>query len=175
MTSEMFSLLVRPKNASPNGKTLETCLSDSKPSAVTTRVHILINHLSQPNHWRFWLTRFTRKFKQNLAELEALLQYGNSYAVWEIAYLNRKKAAEKLSPREQRELNYLTLFHDSPSVRQITNLKLKEEFDDLTPQEHRELTSLQRNLYQDNGIPAQLLELLWPHHQNRQPDWFLVN
>lgn len=175
MTSEVFSLLLNQQVSPQNGKTLEKRLSESKPSAVTTRIRILINHLSQPNQWRFWLARFSRKFKQNLAELEALLQYGSSHAVWEIAYLNRKKAAEKLSAVEKRELNYLTLFHDSPSVRQITDLKLKEEFGNLSPQEHRELTHLQRNLYQGSEIPTQLLELLWPHHQTRQADWFQFN
>ncbi len=170
MTSEVFSLLLNQPETPQNGKTLEQRLSEQKPSAVSTRIHILINHLSQPNRWQLLLSRFSRKFKQNLAELETLLQYGSSHAVWDIAFLSRKKVAEKLSPVEQKKLNYLLLFHDSPAVQEITSLKLKNDFDTLTPQEHRELTQLQRNLYQNDEIPSQLLELLWPQHANHHLD-----
>lgn len=170
MTSEVFSLLLNQEQTPQNGKTLEQRLSEQNPSVVSTRIQILINHLSQPNRWRLLLSRFSRKFKENLAELETLLQYENSHAVWDIAFLNRKKAIEKLSPVEEKKLDYLLLFHDSPAVREITHLKLKNDFESLTPQEHRKLTQLQRNLYPNAEIPHQLLELLWPQHTNHHLD-----
>lgn len=175
MTSEIFSLLLNQHQSSVNGKTLEKRLSGNQPPAVNNRIGVLLANLAQPNQWRLWISRFSRKFKQNLAELESLLQYGNSHVVWEIAYLNRKKAAQKLNPVEQRELNYLTLYHDSPSARRITDLKLKESFASLSAQEQRELTDLQRNLYQDTGVPDQLLELLWPQTHQRPLEWIHLN
>ncbi len=176
MSQEVISLLLTNQDPSEqNGKSLEKRLSETQSSAVVNRILILLNHLSQPNRWRLWWSRFSKKFQQNLAELEALLQYGNSQAVWEIAHLNRKKAAEKLSRFENRKLVYLTLFSDCPSVERITLLKLKEEFEDISAPEQRELTQLQRNLYPNASIPHQLLELLWPHPQNRHQDWQLLN
>lgn len=170
MTSEVISLLLNQTTPSRNGKTLEQRLSEQNPTAVTTRIQILINHLAQSNRWQLLFSRFSKKFKQNLAELETLLQYGSSHAVWEIAFLSRKKASEKLSPVEQKKLGYLTLFHDSPAVQEITQLKLKNDFEGLTPKEQRELTQLQRNLYPNSEIPHQLLELLWPHNTNHHLD-----
>jgi hypothetical protein len=178
MTREVFSLLLNPINqnsSSVNGKPLEKRLSNPPPSPVNHRIGILLANLTRPNRWLLWISRFSQKFKQNLAELETLLQYGNSSVVWEIVDLNRKKVAQKLNPMEQRELNCLTVFHDSPFARRITNLKLKESATSLSREEQRELTHLQRNLYQETGVPAQLLELLWPQSNHHPLEWHHFN
>lgn len=175
MIREVFSLLLNQNSSSVNGKTLEKRLSSPPPSAVNHRIGVLLATLARPNHWLLWISRLSQKFQQNLAELETLLQYGNSYVVWDIADLNRKKVAQKLNPMEQRELNYLTVFHDSPFARRITNLKLKEATASLSREEQKELTHLQRNVYQETGVPAQLLELLWPQSHHYPLEWHHFN
>ncbi|HEY9745028.1 MAG TPA: hypothetical protein V6C99_02290 [Oculatellaceae cyanobacterium] len=134
---------------------------DKSPS-VAHRIRILSAKLVQPSWLGRFLLRFSRQFKMNMAELEALIQYGHSEAVWEIAYLKRKQAARKLTPVEEAELQYLQLYHDSPEVLRITQLKLKEAFGQLSLEEIRELTALHRNLYCTQQIPGHLLELFWP-------------
>jgi hypothetical protein len=175
MTSELFSLLLDKRIDELNGKSVESALTcaeraelraieahQDKAPAVVHRIRILAGKLAQPNRWGMFAMRFSKKLRQNLAELDALVQFGHSRAVWEIAYLHRKKAAQKLSLAGQSELNYLTLYHDSPYVLKLTRLKLKEESGELNPAERRELTELHRNLYRQDGVPSQVLELFWP-------------
>ncbi|WP_373531397.1 hypothetical protein [Vampirovibrio sp.] len=145
--------------------------SNPTPPAVNHRIGVLLANLARPNQWLLWIARFSQQFKQNLAELEALLQYGHSDVVWDIAYLNRKKVAQKLNPVEQQELSCLTVFHDSPFAKRITQLKLKEAADNLSRDEQKELTHLQRNLYRETGVPAQLIELLWPQTHHYPLEW----
>lgn len=179
MTNEVFSLLLDKRRVELSDKAVESSLSKTeraelramtahqdKAPAVAHRIRILAAKMAQENYLGLLFLRFSRKFKQNLAELEALIQYGHSKAVWEIAYLHRKQASEGLAQRERSELNYLTLFHDSPDVLRLTELHLKKDFGILSSPENHELIELQRNPYQKDGIPSQLLEMLWPHqHQ----------
>lgn len=133
-----------------------------KAPAVVHRIRVLAAKLAQSNRWGMLVLRFSKKFRQNLAELEALIQYGNSKAVWEIAYLTRKKALSPLLALEAKELHYLRLYYDSPDVLRITRLKLKVESGErLSVDEAKELDALQRNPYR-TGVPGHLLEMLWP-------------
>jgi hypothetical protein len=174
MIDEVFALLLDKRSDELTGKELESGLDKweraelraieahkDKSPAVAQRIRILAGKMVQPSIWALMMARFSRKFKQNLAELEALIHYGHSTAVWEIAYLNRKKAAGELSPRETFQLEALMLYHDSPHVLRLAELKVKEAFDNLAETEQRELSFLQRNIYR-SGVPAQLLEMLWP-------------
>ena len=176
MNQELCALLLDKRETELNGKSVESPLNPSeraelralnahrdKAPAVTQRIRILAANMAQPNALGLLLLRFSRKFKQNLAELEALIQFGHSRAVWEIAYLSRRGAAQKLSAIEENELHFLTLFNDSPEVLQITQLKLKAEAGTLSFDERQELSCLQRNPYRQNGIPNQLLDIFWPN------------
>jgi hypothetical protein len=178
MTNEVFSLLLDKRRCELSDKAVESGLNKTeraelraltahcdKAPAVAQRIRILAAKMAQQNYLGILVLRFSRKFKQNLAELEALVQYGNSKAVWEIAYLYRKQATQKLNQVEKSELHYLTLYHDSPAVLRLTELKMKEDYGCLSSGENRELASLQRNIYQRDGIPHQLLEMLWPSQQ----------
>jgi hypothetical protein len=164
-----------PHPVLPNEKPVSSPLAQLKspvshivpPVGVAGRIAALMVQLPQPSRWQRLFLRFTSQFRQNMAELEALMHFSSSPAVWDIARLTRKKAQQKLSPVEQQELDCLTTYHDSPSVHRITSLKLKAYRHCLSVEEQRELTHLQRNLYQGQGIPAQVLDLLWsqrPQH-----------
>lgn len=174
MTEEVFSLLLDKRVRELSDKAGKDELSRSeraelraltahqdKAPAVAHRIRILTAKMSQPSRWGMLALRFSRKFRQNLAELEALVQYGNSKAVWEIAYLLRKKAAQKLDLMEKSELDCLITYFDCPDVLEITRLKLKEKFGRITENELRELNYLQRNLYRDGGVPSNLLDMFW--------------
>jgi len=178
MTNDVFSLLLDKRVSELSDKAVESGLSKAervemralnehqdKAPAVLHRIRILASKMAQGNYLGILFLRFSRKFKQNLAELEALIQYGNSKAVWEIAYLYRKQATQKLSPTEKSELDYLMLYHDSQDVLRVTQLKMREEYGVLSSVERQELNELQRNLYRKEGIPSHLLEMLWPNHQ----------
>ncbi|WP_303672891.1 hypothetical protein [Vampirovibrio chlorellavorus] len=143
------------------------------PTGVARRMAALMAQLPEASRWQRIFLRFTSQFKQNMAELEALMHYSSSPAVWDIARLTRKKAQQKLSPTEQQELDCLTTFHDSPSVHRITSLKLKEYTRSISVVEQRELTHLQRNLYQGKGIPTQVLDLLWTQPPQNLSDHFI--
>ncbi|MCE3236236.1 MAG: hypothetical protein K0Q50_2416 [Vampirovibrio sp.] len=175
MTSDVFTLLLDNRVSELSDKAVESGLSraervelkaltehQDKAPAVVHRIRILASKLAQKNQLGLWLLRFSKQCKQNLAELEALIHYGQSRAVWEIAYLYRKQAGQKLTDMEKSELEYLTLYHDSPDVMRITELKLKADFGNHTSAERQELAALQRNLYRDEGIPSHLMEMLWP-------------
>lgn len=175
MTSDVFTLLLDDRIFELSDKAVESGLSKAervelkaltehqdKAPAVVHRIRILASNMAQKNKLGIWLLRFSKTCKQNLAELEALIQYGQSRAVWEIAYLYRKQASQKLSAMEASELEYLTLFHDSPDVLRITELKLKADFGQQSSAERQELAALQRNLYRNEGIPNHLMEMLWP-------------
>jgi uncharacterized protein YnzC (UPF0291/DUF896 family) len=175
MTSEVFSLLLDKRISELNGKAVESCLSKveraelraleahyDKAPAVAHRIRILTSKMAQSSRIKLFFIRFSKKCRQNLAELEALLQYGNSKAVWEIAYLTRKKASGALTEADIKELKLLVLYHDSPEVLRITRLKLKAEAEPLTTEESQELAAIQRNPYRQGGVPQQLLEMLWP-------------
>lgn len=140
---------------------------------VADRITALMAQLPQTSQWQSWFVRFTSQFKQNMAELEALMHYSSSPAVWDIARLTRKKAQQKLSPVEQQELDCLTTYHDSPVVHDITSLKLKAYTHSLSVDEQKELTNLQRNLYQGKGIPPQVLDLLWAQPPQKLADHFI--
>jgi hypothetical protein len=183
MTSEVFSLLLLRRQEELSEKALETGLTKieqielnalrehkDKTPAVAQRIRVLAARMAQPNRWGMLLLRFSRKFQENLAELESLVHYGHSKAVWEIAYLNRKRAARTLNTVERSELQFLTLFHDSPDVLRVTELKMKEEHGSLIAEEIRELSDLQRNLYRKGGIPNHLLEIFWSGHQPQPLD-----
>lgn len=139
-------------------------------SIVSQRIRILMSNIRQHGMWAGVLRLFSKKLRQNVAELEALIQYGQSGAVWEIAYLRRKQAARKLDAVEKNKLEYLRLFHDSPDVLRITELRLKADQDTISFAERQELTALQRNPYRKGGIPGHLLEMLWPPHTTRHLD-----
>jgi hypothetical protein len=184
MTNEIFALLLDKRENQLNGKSVESGLSKTeraelralhahrdKAPAVAQRIRILAAKMAQPNQLGLLLLRFSRKFKQNLAELEALVQFGNSRAVWEIAYLYRRRAAQKLSPQETSELHFLTLFNDSPDVLRITELKLRSAFGSISLAERQELDSLQSNLYRKEGIPNHLLDIFWPSHHSHVMDF----
>lgn len=184
MTSEVFALLLDKRATELHEKAVDGDLNrmelaelralvshQDKTPAVVHRIRILAAKMAEPTRWERLLGRFSKKFKQNLSELEALVQYGNSKAVWEIAYLHRKKAVMKLDTREESELENLMLYHDSPDVLRITELKVKEQFGYLTADESRELTDLNRNLYRKGGVPNQLLELFWPAKSQQQLDF----
>jgi hypothetical protein len=175
MTNEVFSLLLDKRVFELSDKAVESGLSkvervelralnehQDKAPAVVHRIRILASKMAQKNGLGILLLRFSSTFKQNLAELEALIQYGTSKAVWEIAYLYRKQATQKLSANEKSELEYLMLYHDSADVIRITDLKLREEYGTLSQSERQELVSLQRNMYRKEGIPNHLMEMLWP-------------
>jgi hypothetical protein len=175
MTNDIFALLLDKRESELNGKAVESGLDKTeraelralnahrdKAPAVVQRIRILAAKMAQPNKLGLLLLRFSRKFKQNLAELEALIQFGNSRAVWEIAYLYRRKASQKLTDMEKSELHFLTLFNDSPDVLRITELKLRDKFGILPTSERQELASMQSNLYRQEGIPNQLLDMFWP-------------
>jgi hypothetical protein len=181
MTNDIFALLLDKRESELNGKSVESSLSKTeraelralnahrdKAPAVAQRIRILAAKMAQPNKLGMLLLRFSRKFKQNLAELEALIQFGNSRAVWEIAYLYRRRASQKLSAQEKNELHFLTLFNDSPDVLRITELKLKAEAGSIAFAERQELSSMQSNLYRKDGIPNQLLDIFWPSHSINQ-------
>lgn len=183
MTGEVFSLFLDKRVSELSGKAVEGSLSKTervelkaleihqdKEPAVAHRIRILAAKMAQTNYIGLLLLRFSKKFKQNLAELDALIQFGHSPAVWEIAYLNRKKAAQKLKQQEESQLGYLTLYHDSPSVLRITQLKLKEDHGFLSSVERQELQFLHRNTYRKDGIPNQLMEMLWPSPNHFQLD-----
>ncbi len=176
MTPELCTLLLDKRASELNGKSVESRLNPSeraelralnahqdKAPAVAQRIRVLAVNLAQPNALGLLLLRFSRKFRQNLAELDALIQFGQSRAVWEIAYLSRRRATQKLTAAEESELHFLTLFNDSPEVLHITQLKLKGEAGTLSTEERQELSNLQRNPYRQNGIPHQLLDLFWPN------------
>jgi hypothetical protein len=182
MTNDIFALLLDKRETELNGKSVESGLNKTeraelralnahrdKAPAVTQRIRILAAKMAQPNKLGLLLLRFSRKFKQNLAELEALVQFGNSRAVWEIAYLYRRRASQKLTPVEKTELHFLTLFNDSPDVVRITELKVKESQEALPSAERQELKTLQTKSYSQEGIPAHLLDMFWPSQNNRQP------
>lgn len=184
MTNDVFSLLLDKRFSELSDKAVESGLSKAervemralnehqdKAPAVLHRIRILASKMAQGNYLGILFLRFSRKFKQNLAELEALIQYGNSKAVWEIAYLYRKQATQKLSPIEKSELDFLMLYHDSQDVLRVTQLKMREEYGVLSTAERQELTGLQRNLYRTEGIPSHLLEMLWPKHQPMHLDF----
>jgi len=184
MTNEIFALLLDKRENELNGKSVESGLSKTeraelralhahrdKAPAVAQRIRILAAKMAQPNQLGLLLLRFSRKFKQNLAELEALVQFGNSRAVWEIAYLYRRRAAQKLSPQEASELHFLTLFDDSPDVLRITELKLRSAFGSISLAERQELDNLQCNLYRKDGIPKHLLDIFWPSHHSHVMDF----
>ncbi len=178
MTDEIFSLLLDKRTEELSDKAGKDNLSQTeraelralwahrdKTPAVAHRIRILSAKMAQPHRWGLLALRFSRKFRQNLAELEALVQYGHSRAVWEIAYLLRKKAAQKLSDVEKSELNLLTTYHDCRDVLEITQLKLKEQFGQLSEEETRTLSELHRNLYR-HGQPHQMLDLIWSDPQS---------
>lgn len=131
-----------------------------KNPAVVHRIRILAAKMAQPSRLGAWFLKLSRQHKANCVELEALIQYANSRAVWEIAYLKHKAALQKLPPEEEVELQYLQLYHDSPDVLRITQLKVKEAFGQQTLEDIREMTELHRNLYRtDRG---HLLDLFQP-------------
>lgn len=183
MTNEVFTLLLNNRMSELSDKAVESGLSKAervelkaltehqdKAPAVVHRIRILASKMAQENKLRLWLLRFSKQCKQNLAELEALIHYGQSRAVWEIAYLYRKQAIQKLTPMEKSELDYLILFHDSPDVLRITELKLKADYGMHSSSERQELASLQRNLYGEQGIPNHLMEMLWPSQRSLNLD-----
>ncbi len=174
MTDEVFALLLDYRSAELNLKARHDGLDAweraelraieahrDKAPAVAQRIRVLAVKMVQPNIWRLLMARFCKKFRRNLAELEALVHYGHSAAVWEIAYLSRKQACQKLGPEEATELELLKRYHDSPDVVRITRLKLKERVGELSAAESRELASLQRNQYMHGGVPEQIFEMLW--------------
>jgi len=182
MTNEIFALLLDKRETELNGKSVESGLNKTeraelralnahrdKAPAVAQRIRILAAKMAQPNKLGLLLLRFSRKFKQNLAELEALIQFGHSRAVWEIAYLYRRRASQKLTATEKTELHFLTLLSDSPDVLRITELKVKETTEGLPFAERQELTNLQNNSYRQEGLPSQLLDMFFPSHSARQP------
>lgn len=184
MTGEVFSLLLDKRTSELNGKAAFGKLTrieraelraleihQDKSPAVLHRIRILSAKMAQPNRWGMLMLRFSKKFKQNLAELESLVQYGHSRAVWEIAYLQRCKATRKLSREEASELRHLLLFHDSPDVLHIANLKMKEDLGTLSADEAQELLYLQRNPYRKEGIPGQLLEMFKPAQSHPELDF----
>jgi hypothetical protein len=194
MTDEVFALLLDKRTIELTEKAQEEGLNKveraelraitshyEKSPAVVHRIRILAAKMAQPSRWALLKKRFCKKFRQNVAELEALMQYGDSKAAWEIAYLSRKKAFSQLSKREVAELEFLTLYHDSPDVLRITQLKVKERMDWLDSAETRELSYLQRNLYRKEGVPNQLMDLLWPaskkvpHTAAAQQELFQLN
>ncbi len=166
-------LLAQRFNQTPTALPAENGWPVAPPIRVARRIAALMAQLPQPSRWQRLFLRFTSQFKQNMAELEALMQYSSSPVVWDIAHLNRKKAQKKLSPMERQELDYLTIYHDSPAVHRITTLKLKEYAQTLSMAEQRELTHLQRNLYQGKGIPSQVLDLLWSEAPQNLTDSFI--
>lgn len=181
MTNDLFALLLDKRESELNGKSVESGLNKAeraelralnahrdKAPAVAQRIRILAAKMAQPNKLGLLMLRFSRKFKQNLAELEALIQFGQSRAVWEIAYLFRRRAAQKLTPVEKSELHFLTMFNDSPDVLRITELKVREVHDQISFTERQELKHLQSNLYRQEGIPNQLLDMFWPHNGAHQ-------
>lgn len=183
MTNDIFALLLDKRESELNGKAVESGLDKTeraelralnahrdKAPAVVQRIRILAAKMAQPNKLGLLLLRFSRKFKQNLAELEALIQFGNSRAVWEIAYLYRRQASQKLTEMEKSELHFLTLFNDSPEVLRITELKLRDKFGSLPTSERQELATMQSNLYRQEGIPNQLLDMFWPSHKPQTLD-----
>ena len=106
--------------------------------------------------------RASSRYRQNLAELEALIQFGSSRAVWEIAYLTRKKAVGLLNEREALQLNCMTQFHESPDVLRLTRLKLQAEvegLDTLNVDDARDLDTLLRNPYCRKDRDMAALEL----------------
>jgi hypothetical protein len=177
MTHELVALLLDRKHSKLNGNAVESSLSKAerverraveahqdKAPAVLHRIRILASKMAQ-SHWiGLMMLRFSKKFSQNLAELESLIHYGNSKAVWEIAYLTRKKAVKSLTPQEYQELQCLQLYHDSPEVLSLTRLKMKSETDRLSADESQELASLLRNPYRKCGVPGDILEMLWPQN-----------
>lgn len=181
MTNDLFALLLDKRESELNGKSVESGLNKAeraelralnahrdKAPAVAQRIRILAAKMAQPNKLGLLMLRFSRKFKQNLAELEALIQFGHSRAVWEIAYLFRRRAAQKLTLVEKSELHFLTMFSDSPEVLRITELKVKETHEQISSAERQELKYLQSNLYRKEGIPNQLLDMFWPHNHTHQ-------
>jgi hypothetical protein len=174
MIEEVFSLLLDKRVQELSDKAGKDDLSKTeqaelralsahrdKAPAVAQRIRILTAKMAQPSRWGMFLLRFSKKFRQNLAELEALVQYGNSKAVWEIAYLLRKNASRKLTRMEKCELEYLITYHDCPDVVEMTHLKLKEQFGQLTLPEARKLTQLHRKPYQQDSAPDHVLDLFW--------------
>jgi hypothetical protein len=181
MSSEVFAMLLDRRKTELSERALSRNLTrieraelnalknhSDKIPAVVHRIRILAAKMAQPNQLGLMFLKFTRQYKANQAELQALIQYGNSKAVWEIAYLQRKESFSKLNPEEEAELQYLQLYHDSPEVLRLTQLKVKESFGQQTLEDIRELTELHRNLYRDERIPDHLLELFWPSGENPQ-------
>lgn len=175
MSSEVFAMLLERRLRELSERAMLRNLSRSeraeldalkvhhdKPPAVAHRIRILAAKMAQGGRLETVFSRYSKRFKANLAEREALGQYGYSKAVWEIAYLKRKQATHKLIPVEETELQYLQLYHDSPEVLRLAQLKVKEAYGQLAIEEIRELTELHRNLYRHDGIPSHLLELFWP-------------
>lgn len=130
--------------------------------AVLNRIWVLTVHLARRNRWYRFVLRLSRKFRQNVAELDALLQYGDSAAVWDIAYLARKRAVQRLSPEECREWRYLVLYHDHPHVHRLVALKLRGEQRSWSPQEQAEWAALHQDMGPRGGMSRHLLDVLWP-------------
>ena len=182
MTSDVFAMLLDRRASELSKRALTRNLTRperaeldalkshrDKAPAITHRIRVLAAKNAQPSLIGLLFLRFSRRFKANIAELEALAQYGHSYAAWEISFLKRKKAVQKLTAIEETELQYLQLYHDSPTVLRLTQLKVKETFDQLTLEELRELTELHRGLYRQEGIPNHLLELFVPSSTENNP------
>ena len=131
-----------------------------KPMAVTQRICVLAERLAQDNLFALLLARRSESFKHNWAELEALLHYGQSKVVWEIALLSRRKAAGALSVDEAAELDSLLLYHDCPDALRLAQLTVKKLLDQINDLEGRELARLQRGISQ--SAAAQVFDILWP-------------
>lgn len=181
MSSEVFAMLLDRRKTELSERALSRNLTrieraelnalknhSDKIPAVVHRIRILSAKMAQPNQLGLMFLQFTKQHKANNAELQALIQFGNSKAVWEIAHLKRKQSFHRLTQEEEAELQYLQLYHDSPEVLRITQLKVKESFGQQTLEDIRELTDLHRNLYRDERVPDHLLELFWPSSDNPQ-------
>jgi hypothetical protein len=175
MSNEVFAMLLERRKMELSERALSRNLTrperaelnalknhQDKNPAVVHRIRILAAKMAQPSRLGSWFLKFSSQHKANLAELNALIQYANSRAVWEIAHLKRKQAVQRLSPEEEAELQFLQLYHDSPEVLRITQLKVKEAFGQQTLEDIRELTELHRNLYRYDRLPNHLLELFQP-------------
>ncbi len=175
MTQDVYALLLDKRSDELSDKALKGLLSKSeraelralsrhhdKTASVAQRIRVLSARMAQATPWKMLVLQFSKKYRANLAELESLVHYGHSKAVWDIAYLARKKASEKLSQAESFELESLVLYYDSPAVLRITQLKVRERFEHLNADESRELSHLHRNLYGRGDVSAEVLSVLWP-------------
>ncbi len=95
-----------------------------KAPAVAHRIGILASKMAIPNYFVLLKLRLSKHISPNLAELEALIQYGHSKAVWDIAYLTRKKSLGTITVFEVARLACMQEYHNHPEVLRLTRLQM---------------------------------------------------